>query len=217
MSTATVEKINEQDLVDILSMYGFNCNENKLWRSVKCYQKTLDDAGAEVFVMYYPEGFVDFTMSASTESDTSDIHNVFSTYRISKLLKRLDRIHASANQEIFQSVHLQSTSERNQTILAASSKDYTQNIARVKSSNVWGYSINIKDRKSGVGDVIVQFKGPQGGPGDVYIYYDVPVRVYARWQSAPSKGHYFWQYIRNFYKYSKLTGDKRGRLPNAVN
>lgn len=51
--------------------------------------------------------------------------------------------------------------------------------------------MNIKDRKSKVGDLLVQFKDTQGGPGDIYIYYDVPIIVYRRWQSAPSKGHYF--------------------------
>lgn len=100
------------------------------------------------------------------------------------------------------------------TVRAASD---SRDMVRVKSSNIWGFNIRIKDRKSGVGDVFVQFKGEQGGPGDVYVYYDVPVRTYRRWQTAPSKGHFFWQYIRNFYKYSKLTGDKRGKLANAIN
>lgn len=100
---------------------------------------------------------------------------------------------------------------------AINTRNLAQNIVRVKSSNVWGYTINVKDRKSKFGDVIVQFKGNNGGPGDIYIYYDVPVLTYRRWHSAPSKGHYFWVYIRNNFKYSKLTGDKRGKLHNAVN
>lgn len=103
------------------------------------------------------------------------------------------------------------------TILASTtSRDLLKGIVRVKSSNIWGYNINVKD-KNNFGDVIVQFKGENGGPGDVYLYYDVPVRVYRRWHSAPSKGHYFWRYIRNNYQYSKLTGNKRGKLRNAVN
>ena len=100
---------------------------------------------------------------------------------------------------------------------AINTRNLAQNIVRVKSSNVWGYTINVKDRKSKFGDVIVQFKGNNGGPGDIYIYYDVPVLTYRRWHSAPSKGHYFWVYIRNNFRYSKLTGDKRGKLHNAVN
>ena len=100
---------------------------------------------------------------------------------------------------------------------AISSKDLTKNMIRVKSSNIWAYNMNIKDRKDKTGDVLVQFKGKNGGPDDIYIYYDVPVMVYRRWHSAPSKGHYFWQYIRNVYNYAKLTGDKRTKLKNGIN
>ncbi len=98
-----------------------------------------------------------------------------------------------------------------------SSRDITRDMVRVKSSNVWSYKINIKKYGDKFGDVYVQFKGNQGGPGDIYVYYDVPVKIYRRWVSAPSKGHYFWQYIRNNFQYSKLTGDKRGKLKNAIN
>lgn len=98
-----------------------------------------------------------------------------------------------------------------------STRDLMRGLVRVRSSNVWGYNINVRDKKDKNGDVIVQFKGDKGGPGDVYIYYDIPVMVYRKWHSAPSKGHFFWRYIRNNYKYSKLTGDKRGKLKNAIN
>ena len=68
-----------------------------------------------------------------------------------------------------------------------------------------------------MGDMLVQFKGPKGGAGDIYLYYDVPVMLYRRWISAPSKGHFFWKYVRNNFSYRKLTGDKKGKLPNAIN
>jgi hypothetical protein len=97
------------------------------------------------------------------------------------------------------------------------SRDLSKNLVRVKSSNMWSYGINIKDRKDKTGDVIVQFKDVHGGPGDVYQYFDVPVNLWRKWLAAPSKGHFLWQYIRNEFKYRKLTGDKRGKLPNAVN
>ena len=100
---------------------------------------------------------------------------------------------------------------------AIASKDMTKNMVRVKSSNIWSYGMNIKRQGDKVGDVLVQFKGKNGGPDDIYMYYDVPVKVYRQWHSAPSVGHYFWQYIRNNYKYRKLTGDKKGKLKNAVN
>ncbi len=96
-------------------------------------------------------------------------------------------------------------------------RDLAKNLVRVRSSNVWAYGMNLRDRKDKAGEVLVQFKGSKGGPGDIYIYYDVPLVVWRKWLSATSKGHYFWQYIRNTYAYSKLTGDKRGKLKNAIN
>lgn len=105
---------------------------------------------------------------------------------------------------------------RSEAILAASkSREITRDMVRVKSSNVWGYNIDVRGNGN-VGDVYVQFKGAKGGPGDIYVYYDVPVRIYRKWHTAPSKGHFFWQYIRNNYKYSKLTGDKKTHLKNGV-
>ncbi len=100
---------------------------------------------------------------------------------------------------------------------AISTRDLTKNMVRVKSSNVWAYGINIADKKSKTGDVIAQFKDTHGGPGDIYIYYDVPVTLYRRWVAAPSKGHFHWQSIRNNFLYAKLTGSKKGKLKNAVN
>lgn len=109
-------------------------------------------------------------------------------------------------------------SEYRQNILASiSSRDITRSMVRVKSSNLWSYTLNVKDNKNTTGDLYIQFKGDRGGPGDVYVYYDVPSQIYRKLVSAPSKGHAFWQLIRNNYRYSKLTGDKRGKLRNAVN
>lgn len=100
---------------------------------------------------------------------------------------------------------------------AISSRDMTKNMVRVKSSNIWSYGINIKRRGDDTGDVLVQFKGKNGGPDDIYMYYDVPVKIYRQWIAAPSKGHFFWVNIRNYYKYRKLTGDKRTKLRNGIN
>lgn len=140
------------------------------------------------------------------------------TDSISKMIRAIDKIHNEYNYEILASCILAPQGEIKSAITAGSStRDLLKNLVRVKSSNVWSVGINIRDRKDKFGDVLAQFKNNTGGPGDVYIYYDVPIRIYRRWQSASSKGHYFWQYIRNYYKYSKLTGDKRGKLPNAIN
>ena len=96
-------------------------------------------------------------------------------------------------------------------------REIIRDLVRVKSSNVWAIGMEVKDAKAGVGDVYVQFKGRNGGAGDVYSYLDVPVRLYQKLVAAPSKGHAFWKYLRNNFLYRKLTGDRRGVLPNAVN
>lgn len=102
-------------------------------------------------------------------------------------------------------------------IYAASSRKNTRDIIKVKSSNMWGYTADIRDYNSKFCTLYIQFKDTYGGPGDVYAYYDVPVSVYRRMHTAPSKGHFFWNYIRNNYKYAKLTGDKRAKLANGIN
>ena len=98
---------------------------------------------------------------------------------------------------------------------AISSRDITKDMVRVKSSNIWSYNINIRNNDN-VGDVYVQFKSSRGGPGDIYVYYDVPVRTYRRWHSAPSKGHFLWQEIRGKFRFAKLTGDKKTKQPGGV-
>ena len=70
---------------------------------------------------------------------------------------------------------------------------YLKNLVRVKSSNVWAYGINVRKSGDTTGDVIAQFKGKDGGAGDIYILYDVPIKLYRRWVAAPSKGAFYWK------------------------
>ena len=93
-------------------------------------------------------------------------------------------------------------------------KDFVKQLSKVKSSNVWSYAFQPKDDK--VGDMLMQFKAKNGGPGDIYIYYNVPSRIWQRLVASPSKGHAFWALIRNVFTYAKLTGDKRTKLPNGI-
>ena len=122
------------------------------------------------------------------------------------------------SEDIIMSIELVSSEGRQFVInCAKNTNDFSKNLVRVKSSNVWAYNMHIRDNTSRTGDVIAQFKNKEGGPGDIYIYYDVPIDMYRRWSTSPSKGHFFWQYIRNNFQYSKLTGNKKGKLRNAVN
>ena len=125
--------------------------------------------------------------------------------------------HIEYDDSVFINMAFTALSDRQTVLAAINTKNLAKDLVRVRSSNVWAYGLNIRNRKDKTGDLLVQFKNKSGGAGDLYIYYDVPTMVYRRLQSAPSKGHYFWVYIRNNFKYSKLTGDKRGKLANAVN
>lgn len=100
---------------------------------------------------------------------------------------------------------------------AINTKNLAQNLVRVRSSNVWAIGFNVKNKGDKTGDLVMQFKDKNGGAGPLYIYFDVPVVVYRRMQSQPSVGHFFWLNIRNNYSYSKLSGDRIGKLPNAIN
>ena len=82
-----------------------------------------------------------------------------------------------------------SCSDRQSITAAISTKDITKNLVRVRSSNIWAYGINIKNFGDKTGDVYVQFKGQNGGPEHIYVYYDVPIKTWKKMLSAPSKGH----------------------------
>lgn len=107
--------------------------------------------------------------------------------------------------------------DRTSVMSAINTRDLMKQLTRCRSSNLWAYGMNVRQAGDNTGDVVIQFKGANGGPDSAYIYYDVPVRVYRQLISAPSKGHYFHKYIRNNYQYDKL-GDRgwRGKLPNAI-
>ena len=96
------------------------------------------------------------------------------------------------------------------------SRQVTDRIVKTRSSNVYGYAYDLPE-DSNIGTLYIQFKNAFGGPGDLYRYYEVPLKIYHKFISSPSKGHSFWKLIRDKYQYSKLTGDKIGKLKNAVN
>lgn len=100
---------------------------------------------------------------------------------------------------------------------AINTRNLAQNLVRVRSSNVWAIGFNVKNKGDKEGDMVMQFKDKNGGAGNLYIYYSVPITIYRRMQSAPSIGHFFWQNVRNNFNYSKLSGDRIGKLPNAIN
>ena len=197
ISSATEDHIrySEDDFEWIVDTYGFEHDTGDIWVKYE---------GNTCYILRPDEDDMILNIENGSDSD------VF--VGTDNIIERLDKDF----DDIFASVVLRSTLDRDK-ITAASSREVSKNMVRVKSSNIWSYTINIKDRHDKVGDVYVQFKGRNGGPDDVYQYLDVPVSLWRRWIVAPSKGHFFWQFIRNNFKFRKLTGDHRTHLPNGIN
>ena len=212
--------VSPDEFQEIMCMYGFhNCKYDSpanvdRWERDEILYKSSDTLQIKAF--RFIDGSVKVIMYQNYEElpVNKQINDISSS---DSLVLSIDTILNKYNIKSFETV-LCNIEYRSEIIeCAISSRDITKNMVRVKSSNIWSYNINIKDKKDKFGDVVVQFKDRRGGPGDIYIYYDVPITIYRSWHTSPSKGHYFWQYIRNNFKYSKLTGDKRGKLSNAVN
>lgn len=204
-----------KDFQHLMNMYGLqydghhdgysNSYNNKLTEGTTVIHVYNTDSGYDVCVTdTTPQGLV------SSRTDTFN--------EVEDLISYLDLLMSRYEIDIISANTICYTSKRQQVILAAiSSRDLSKNLVRVKSSNLWAYTINLKDNKSKTGDVLCQFKGKNGGPGDIYMYFDVPVTLWRKWLAAPSKGAFFWRYIRNNFWYRKLTGNKRGVLKNAIN
>ena len=188
--------MSSDDIEYIIDMYGFDNTGKNRW--------IKDDLTLSV----------NRNGSSISISDSQDKH-VFKD--AIDAIDFLDNVVSS-----IQIIRFNSLQELKQPITAARSnrrspREITQNLVRVKSSNIWGYAIDIRDRHDKTGTLYIQFKGRNGGPGDIYCYYDVSISDWRKLISGPSAGHAFWALIRNRYNYSKLTGDKRGKLRNAVN
>ena len=230
---ATVEKIEDfqkEDMKDALKLMGFDYLEMNFYRRVDLggdlvmYGELYDDA---VLVTVY-----DKNQEISSEQFTSAIRfidfveDILNRYDIEyselvdpdELVVTDNGIMVSASTILaksFQNHH--DNSRRNKT----TTQDFVKQLKHVpKSSNVWAYAFQPKNND--FGDMLVQFKGkPQNGdgpkgPGDIYIYYNVPNKLWHRFYLADSKGGFFWKFVRNVFTYAKLTGDKRTHLPNGV-
>ena len=223
---AAVEKVEDfrkDDMKDALKLMGFDYLEMNFYRRVELdgdlviYAEMYDDG---VLVTVYEDNqeveskqffssirFIDFIENILADNDIEYAEIVDPDEMI--IADKGIMVSASTIlAKTFQNQH--DTSRREKT----TTKDFVKKLSRVKSSNVWSYAFQPKDDK--VGDMLMQFKAKNGGPGDIYIYYNVPSRIWQRFVAAPSKGHFMWEFIRNVYTYAKLTGDKRTHLPNGI-
>ena len=223
---ATVEKIEDfqkDDMKDALKLMGFDYLEMNFYRRTELdgdlviYAELYDDAvlvtvyenNQEVSSEQYssPIRFIDFIEDTLNqyEIEYAEVVNPDEIVIADKgIITSATRIFSKTEQ------NQHDTSRRNKT----TTQDFVKKLARVKSSNVWSYAFQPKDDK--VGDMLMQFKAKNGGPGDIYIYYNVPSKIWQRLVAAPSKGHAFWALIRNVFTYAKLTGDKKTHLPNGI-
>ena len=224
---ASVEKIEDfrkDEMRDALRLMGFDYLEMNFYRRVELdgdlvfYAELYDDA---ILITIYKNN-----QEISSEQFTSAIRfidhveSILQQYDIpvAELIEPdelvlIDNGIITASRKVFaKGFNRHDTSKRNKT----TTQDFVKELSRVKSSNVWSYAFQPKDDKKG--DMLVQFKGKRGGPGDIYIYYDVLNEIWKRFYLAPSKGRFFWKHIRNnmHIRYAKLTGDKRTHLPNGI-
>lgn len=222
---ASVEKIEDfqkEDMKDALKLMGFDYLEMNFYRRVDLdgdlvlYAELYDDA---VLVTVYEDNQeVSSDQFSSAVRFIDFVEDILSQYDIETgeivtpddMLISDHGIITSATKVMAKGFNRHDTSKRNKT----TTQDFVKKLARVKSSNVWSYAFQPKDNK--LGDMLMQFKAKNGGPGDIYIYYDVPSKIWQRLVAAPSKGHAFWELIRNVFTYAKLTGDKRTHLPNGI-
>lgn len=196
-----------QDIAWIQQMYGLSKVESSVVLYEAVYSAEVLSRDSDITVSIFPLSteYMVKTSSSTSSSANTKIEYIKKSNSI-KLVELLDNIFADCQ------------SLQNDVITAAiSSREITKNMVRVKSSNLWSVCLNVRNRGDNVGDLFIRFKGPNGGDnGGLYQYFDVPVRLYRQFISAPSKGSFFWRNIRNNYTYRRLDGNKRTFLPNGI-
>ena len=192
-----------QDIALIQQMYGLSKVESSVVLYEAVYSAEVLSRDSNIIVLISPLS-TEYMVKTSSSAGTK-IQYIKKSNSI-KLVELLDDMFADCQ------------SLQNDVITAAiSSREITKNMVRVKSSNLWSVCLNVRNRRDNVGDLFIRFKGPNGGDnGGLYQYFDVPVRLYRKFISAPSKGAFFWRNIRNNYTYRRLDGNKRTFLPNGI-
>lgn len=207
------QDFNYLDMLEAVQMMGFEPIEMNFFRRID----DIEDESYSQLIMYCE------LLSDKIELDVyTDALLVSSSMNITSPIEFIDAVESALKTYGIESVRLtpldSSIQINGKPIIAAdnrfTTKDFVKKLLRVKSSNIWSYAFQPKDYNKG--DMLIQFKGQNGGPDDIYIYYDVPSKLWQKFVAAPSKGHFMWQHIRNVFKYAKLTGDKRTKLPNGI-
>jgi hypothetical protein len=210
-SVTRIEDFRKDAMKEALLMMGFDYIDMNFYRRIDSIK---DDSQLIMYVNMYDDSILLTVYEDAKELEVKEfkapirfidyVEDLLTSYDI----ESIDAEEVDTLQGIFAAKFNKQDKKR-------SSKDITKDLIRVKSSNLWSYIFQPRDNN--IGTLYIQFKGRGGGPGDVYAYYDVPSKLWRRFVSAQSKGHFFWEFIRNVFKYSKLTGDKRAKLANGIN
>ena len=203
---------NYEEMLEAIKMMGFEPLEMNFFRRID----EIEDESYSQLIMYCE--LFDDKVELNIYTDAMPV----SSSVIHKPLDFIDSVESYLNMYDIATAKLQpfdaNTTINGEPIMAKSdrfsTRDFIKKLIRVKSSNLWSYAFQPKDYNKG--DMLIQFKGANGGPDDIYIYYDVPSKLWQKFVAAPSKGHAFWVFFRNNFKYAKLTGDKRTHLPNGI-
>ena len=208
----TSDKFNTEEMLEAINMMGFEPLEMNFFRRID----EIEDENYSRLIIYCE--LFDNKAEVTTYKDAMMV----SSANVQSALDFIDTVESQLKTYGAEGVKLvpfeADVTINGQPIMAKSdrisTKDFIKKLIRVKSSNLWSYAFQPKDYNKG--DMLIQFKGANGGPDDIYIYYDIPTKIWQKFVSAPSKGAFFWRYIRNVAKYAKLTGDKRTHLPNGI-
>lgn len=225
---ATVEKIEDfqkDEMKDALKHMGFDYLEMNFYRRVELdgdlviYGELYDDG--ILITVYENNKEIKSQQFTSAVRFIDFVEHILQQYEIEyveiidpdELVIGDKGVITSATRIYAKGFNRHDNSKRNKT----TTRDFAQQLKQVDSSNVWAYAFQPKDDKNG--DLLMQFKDKKQYPergGDIYIYYNVPNKLWHRLYLAESKGGFFWQFIRNVFTYAKLTGDKRTHLPNGI-
>ena len=199
---------NTADMIDALELLGFEPLEMNFFRRI-------EDIDSDSQLIIYCELSLDDKVKITVYEDANQVKSDSISSPI-ELIDYIDNLLKSYKLPELKLEPLDSSITVNGRPIVAktTTKDFANKLQRVKSSNVWSYAFNPRDNFKG--DMLMQFKGSNGGPGDIYIYYDVPSKLWRKFVAAPSKGAFFWRNFRNKFRYAKLTGDKKTKLPNGL-
>ena len=201
------EASHKEDFIEAMNLLGFKHEFDNTW--------LFENDNLTARMMYYRDGVVQTYWTGSTHSrikpsppDTSDISKLVANFE--KMLKKY------GDTDLIEATFLP-VDYRDKIEAAKSSRDLANLIQRTRSSNIWGFGFNVTDDTGeGSGDLVMQFREPNGGGGAIYQYFDVPIRLYRNLLRAPSKGAFFWKHIRNNFTYRKLTGDRKTKLAHGI-